>query len=45
MVYRNIKHQIVLIEQSNLCPAVSNIYYQVYQCLIFYALTNIQGAD
>ena len=40
-----IKHQVVLIEQSDLCTAITNIYDQVYQGLIFYALTDIQSAD
>jgi len=45
MVNRKIKHQIVLVEQSDLCAAVPNIYYQVYQGLIFYTLTDIQGSN
>ena len=42
---RNIEHQIMLIEQSDLCPTVTNIYDEIYQGLIFNALTYIQSCD
>ena len=45
MIDGNIKHQVMLIEQSDFCTTITNIYDQVYQGLIFYALTDIQSAD
>jgi len=41
----NIKHQVVLIEQSDFCTTITNIDDQVYQGLILYSLTNVQSTD
>jgi hypothetical protein len=45
IIQRNTEHQIMLVEQSDLCPAVTYIYNEIYQWLIFYTLTDIHSDD